>query len=266
VLTQEFVRNALLAGSAIAIASGEVGYFVVLRAQVFAGDALSHVAFTGVLAAALAGIDLRVGLFAATIGVALLFAALGERFRADDVAIGVIFAWVLGLGVLFLDLFNSSGRGANGVIASRALFGSIFSLTARETVVAVLVAAAIAVALTGIGRPLLYVTVAPQTAAARGVPVALVGGVFLVLLGIDAGEATQAVGALLLLGLIAAPAGAALRLTASPALGLGLSMGFALVSIWVGVSTAYLVPSLPPSSAIIGVAVAIYAAAYLKTA
>ena len=265
-MSHELVRNALLAGSAIAIASGAVGYFVVLRAQVFAGDALSHVAFTGVLAAALAGIDLRVGLFAATVAVALLFAALGERFRADDVAIGVIFAWVLGLGVLFLDLFNASGRGANGIIASRALFGSIFSLTSQDTVVAVLTAAVIAVALTGIARPLLYVTVAPQSAAARGVPVGLLGGAFLVLLGIDAGEATQAVGALLLLGLIAAPAGAALRLTASPLFGLTLSISFALVSIWAGVTAAYLVPSLPPSSAIIGVAVAIYAAAYVKTA
>ena len=262
-LTHEFVRNALLAGSAVAIASGAVGYFVVLRAQVFAGDALSHVAFTGVLAAALAGIDLRVGLFAATIAVALLFASVGERFRADDVAIGVIFAWVLGLGVLFLDLFNASGRGANGVVASRALFGSIFSLGQRDTAVAVLIAAGLAAALAGIGRPLLYATIAPETAAARGVPVGLLGGAFLVLLGIDAGETTQAVGALLLLGLIAAPAGAALRLTASPVLGLGLSVAFAVTSIWVGVTAAYLIPSLPPSSAIIGAAVAIYAAAYL---
>jgi len=264
VLTQEFVRNALIGGSAIAIASGAIGYFVVLRAQVFAGDALSHVAFTGVLAAALAGVDLQAGLFAATIAVALLFAALGDRLHADDVAIGVIFAWVLGLGVLFLYLFNRSG-GANGVIASRALFGSIFSLTARQTTVAVLVAAGIAAVLAIIARPLLYVTIAPLSAAARGLPVGLLAGGFLVLLGIDAGEATQAVGALLLLGLIAAPAGAALRLTASPALGLGLAVAFAVASIWGGVTAAYLIPSLPPSSAIIGVAVAIYAAAYVKT-
>jgi zinc/manganese transport system permease protein len=255
------MTHALLAGSAIAIASGAVGYFVVLRAQVFAGDALSHVAFTGVLAAALAGIDLRLGLFAATIAVALLFAALGGRFRSDDVAIGVIFAWVLGLGVLFLDLFNAGGRGADGVIASRALFGSIFSLTGNDTTVAVLIAAGLVAGLAVIARPLLYATIAPQSAAARGVPVGLVGGAFLVLLGIDAGEATQAVGALLLLGLIAAPAGAALRLTANPVAGLGLSVAFGLASIWVGVALAYWIPSLPPSSAIIGVAVAIYALA-----
>ena len=136
-LAHEFVRNAFLAGTAIAAACGAVGYFVVLRAQVFAGDALTHVAFTGVLAAALAGIDLRIGLFAATIAFALLFAALGERHQLDDVAIGVVFSWVLGLGVLFLYLFNRGAGGVNGAIAARTLFGSIFSLTAQDVAIAV---------------------------------------------------------------------------------------------------------------------------------
>jgi zinc/manganese transport system permease protein len=262
---QEFVRNALVAGSAIAIVSGAVGYFTVLRAQVFAGDALSHVAFTGVLAAALAGIDLRIGLFAATIAVALLFAALGERLQVDDVAIGVVFAWVLGLGVLFLYLFNTGSGGANGAIAARTLFGSIFSLTAAQTEVAVAIAAGIAAALVLIARPLLYATIAPQAAAARGVRVGLLGAAFLVLLAVDAGEATLAVGALLLLGLIAAPAGTALRLTANPLLGLGISALSGLASVWIGIALAYAFPSLPPSSAIIGVASSLYAAAFVAS-
>ena len=76
---QEFVRNALLAGTFVALACGLIGYFVVLRAQVFAGDALSHVAFTGALAAAAAGIDLRIGLFAATIAVGAGIGLLGQR-------------------------------------------------------------------------------------------------------------------------------------------------------------------------------------------
>ncbi len=215
-LAQEFIRNALVAGSAIAIASGAVGYFVVLRAQVFAGDALSHVAFTGVLAAALAGIDLRVGLFAATIAVALLFAALGDRIRVDDAAIGVVFAWVLGLGVLFLFLFSRGAGGSNGAIAARTLFGSLFSLSANQTELAAGIAALVVAGIVGISRPLLFATIAPDSAAARGVPVGALGAAFLVLLAIDAAEATQAVGALLLLGLIAAPAGAAMRLTAEP--------------------------------------------------
>ncbi len=264
-LAQEFIRNALVAGSAIAIASGAVGYFVVLRAQVFAGDALSHVAFTGVLAAALAGIDLRVGLFAATIAVALLFAALGDRIRVDDAAIGVVFAWVLGLGVLFLYLFSRGAGGSNGAIAARTLFGSIFSLSAHQTELAAVIAALVVAGIAGISRPLLFATIAPDSAAARGVPVGALGAAFLVLLAIDAAEATQAVGALLLLGLIAAPAGAAMRLTAEPRLGLAISVAAALASIWAGIALAYAAPSLPPSSAIIGVAVAIYVAAFAAT-
>jgi zinc/manganese transport system permease protein len=263
-LAHEFIRNALLAGTAIALACGSLGYFVVQRTQVFAGDALSHVAFTGALAAALAGIDLRVGLFAATAAFALLFAGLGDRLHLDDVAIGVVFTWVLGLGVLFLYLFNRSTAGANGVIASRTLFGSIFSLTHRQALAALVIGAGVTLCVAAIARPLLFATVAPQTAAAHGVRVGLLGALFFLLLGIDAGEATIAVGALLLLGLIAAPAGAALSLTASPTAGIGLSMLFAVVSIWAGVTAAYLVPSLPPSTAIIGVAAGIYGLTILR--
>ena len=129
---QEFVRNAWLAGTAIALASGLIGYFVVLRAQVFAGDALSHVAFTGALAAAAAGIDIRIGLFAATILIALLLGALGDRSHADDVTIGVTFAAILGLGVYFLALFSTGSGGGNGLLGARTLFGSIFGLSASR--------------------------------------------------------------------------------------------------------------------------------------
>jgi zinc/manganese transport system permease protein len=259
----EFIRNALLAGTPIGLACGSVGYFVVLRTQVFAGDMLSHVAFTGALAAAAAGIDLRLGLFAATVLVAVLLAGIGERARADDVMIGVVFVGVLGLGVFFLDLFNRSANGGNGIVASRTLFGSIFGLSTAEARLAALIGIGVVAALVAIARPLLFATIDPQVAAARGVPVALLGGVLLVLLGVDAAEASQAVGALLLLGLIAAPAGAALKVTANPWLGLALSSLFALTSVWVGIVAAYLVSSLPPSTAILAVAFAIYLAAFL---
>jgi zinc/manganese transport system permease protein len=259
----EFIRNALLAGTPIALACGSVGYFVVLRTQVFAGDMLSHVAFTGALAAAAAAIDLRLGLFAATVLVAALLAGIGERARADDVTIGVVFVGVLGLGVFFLDLFNRSADGGNGIVASRALFGSIFGLSTGEARLAAVIGVCVVVALFAIARPLLFATVDPQVAAARGVPVTLLGGMLLVLLGVDAAEASQAVGALLLLGLIAAPAGAALKLTANPWLGLALSCVFALASVWLGVVGAYEISSLPPSTAILGVALGLYVVAFI---
>jgi zinc/manganese transport system permease protein len=234
--------------------------------QVFAGDALSHVAITGALAAAAAGVDLRLGLFAATIAVALLIAGLGERARADDVAIGVVFVWILGLGVFFLDLFNSGTGGGQGIIAARTLFGSIFGLSTDQARLAAVIAAGLVAAIVVIARPLLFATIDPQVAATRGVPVALLGVVFLVLLGIDAAEATQAVGALLLLGLLAGPAGAAHRVTANPYLALPLSCFLALASIWIGITAAYTISSLPPSTAIIGVASGIYVLAFLATA
>ncbi len=260
---QEFFRNALLAGSFIALACGLVGYFVVLRAQVFAGDALSHVAFTGALAAAAAGLDTRVGLFAATIAVALLLGVIGPRAGAEDVAIGILFAWVLGLGVLFLALFSGGPSGGNGLLGARALFGSIFGLGGADARLAAVVGAAIAVAVLALARPLLFASVDPLVAAARGVRVRTLGLAFLALLGATAAEATQAVGALLLLGLLAAPAGAAQRITANPYLGLGLSALLALLAMWVGLALSYWIPSLPPSSAIIAVAAASYLLALL---
>lgn len=261
----EFFRNALLAGTFVALACGAVGYFVVLRAQVFAGDALSHVAFTGALAAAAAGFDARVGLFAATIAVALILGGIGSRAGADDVAIGIVFAWVLGLGVLFLALFSSGSGGGNGLLGARALFGSIFGLSAADARLAAVIGAVIFAAILAIARPLLFASVDPGVAAVRGVPVTVLGLVFLALVGATAAEATQAVGALLLLGLIAAPAGAAHRLASNPYLALALSTALAVIATWLGLALSYAIPSLPPSTAIVAIATANYLFAFLLT-
>jgi zinc/manganese transport system permease protein len=262
----EFIRNAFLAGTFVALACGLVGYFVVLRAQVFAGDALSHVAFTGALAAAAAGIDTRIGLFLATLAVALVIGAIGERTIADDVSIGIIFAWVLGLGVFFLALFSAGSGGGNGLLGARALFGSIFGLSAGDSRLAAVIAVGITAAILAMARPLLFASVDPAVAAVRGVPVRALGLLFLALVGATAGEATQAVGALLLLGLLAAPAGAAQRLTANPYLALALSGALGVLAMWLGLTMSYLIPKLPPSSAVIACAAAIYLLAFLLTA
>ena len=262
-LDSPFMRNAFLAGTLIALACGLVGYFLVLRAQVFTSDALSHVAFTAALGALAFGLDPRLGLFAGTILVALAMAALGRRASADDVVIGSTFAWVLGLGVLFLTLYTTQHSTANGVASVNYLFGSIFGLSTTEAVSAALVGAAICVAVLVIARPLLFASLDEAVAAAAGVPVRLLGVVFLVLVAATTAEATQAVGALLVLGLVAAPAGAAQQLTARPYVALGLSVVFAVGAMWIGLTVAYLAPQLPPSFAIISVATATYLAAML---
>jgi len=257
----EFMRNALLAGTFTGAACGVVGYFVVLRAQVFAGDALSHVAFTGALAAVAFGVDVRIGLFAATIAVALGIGGLGERAGADDVAIGTVFAWILGLGVLFLAIFTTNRSTGNGTAAVRVLFGSIFGLSGSEAVVAAAVSVAAIAAMLACARPLLFASFDPEVARAQGVPVGLLGLGFLAVLGTVAAEATQAVGALLLLGLLAAPAAAAHRLARNPYAGLALSAAFAVGAVWLGLGFSYVEASVPPSTAIVTVATVLFVAA-----
>ncbi len=261
----EFMRNALVSGSVVGIACGLVGWFVVLRAQVFAADALSHVAFTGALAAAVLGYDILAGLFLATILGGVVMGLLGDRARADDVTIGTLFAFTLGLGVLFLSIFTRQSSAGNGTAGVRVLFGSIFSLTAtdvRRNIVLALFAVALLLA---IARPLLFATLDADVAVAQGVPVRALGLLFLALLGLVAAQASQAIGALLFLGLLAAPAGAAHRLTANPYRGLGLSALVSLGSVWAGLTLSYLFPSLPPSSMIVAVAVGCYVVAVAST-
>ena len=257
-LAHEFMRNALLAGTGIGLACGLVGYFLVLRAQVFAGDALSHVAFTGGLAAAVVGVDVLAGLFAATVAGACALGLLGESSRADDATIGSLFAWSLGLGVLFLSIFVRGRSAGNGTAGVRVLFGSIFGLDTSAVRTAVLVTLAVSGLLLAIARPLLFASLDPDVAEARGTPVGALAFAFLVLLAVVAAEATQAVGALLLLGLLAAPAGAAHRLTTRPYRGLTVSGLLAVGAVWVGLVASYEVSALPPSSAIVFAAVGSY--------
>ena len=266
-LSQPFMQHALLAGTAVAVLSGIVGYFVVLRGQVFAGDALSHVAYTGALAALAAGVDLRLGLFAATVVVGVVLGLLGGRGGADDVVIGTTFSWVLGLGVFFLALFTTRHAAGNSTASVTVLFGSIFGISASAATTAAVIAAFLVAVVLLMARPLLFASLDPAVAAARGVPVRLIGPVFLGVVGASAAEASQVVGALLLFRLLAAPPAAAQRLTDRPWLALALSVGLATASVWVGLTLAYAVPTLPPSFAILAVSTSIYVlAAVMRSA
>ncbi len=266
-LGQEFMRNALLAGTFVALACGVSGWFVVLRGQVFAGDALSHVAFPGALAAAAAGVDQRIGLFVATIAAGAAIGMLGRGVlaggRGNDTAIGIAFTFILGLGVFFLTLAGTSAAGASGIAGAHTLFGSIFGLSAGEARLAAAIGLGAVLATAAIARPLLFCSVAPDVAAARGVPTRLLAIAFVALLGVVAAEATQAVGALLLLGLLAAPAAAAHRLTRAPFAGVALAGLLAVAATWGGLVLAYEIPSLPPSTAIVALAVGAYGVAAL---
>jgi zinc/manganese transport system permease protein len=226
---------------------------------VFAGDALSHVAFVGAIAAAVLGLDERIGLFALTLAVAGAMGALGRRGRPDDVVTGISFAWILGLGVLLLAILATSAGGGNGITTANTLFGSIYSLTAGGSWLAAVIALAVTVLVLSATRPLVLATLDPDLAVLRGVPVRLLGVGFLAALAVVCAESTQAVGALLLLGLIAAPAGGARAVTARPYRAIILSGALAVISMWAGLALSYVISGLPPSSAVIGCAATAYA-------
>jgi zinc/manganese transport system permease protein len=265
-LSTGFIQHALLAGTAIALLSGLVGYFVVLRGQVFASDALSHVAYTGALAALAAGLDLRLGLFAACIGVGLVLGLLGGRGATDDVVIGTTFAWILGLGVFFLAYYTTHSATGNSAANVNVLFGSIFGISAGDARTAAWIAVGGIAVLTLIARPLLFASLDPAVAGARGVPVRLLGPLFLALVGVTAAEASQAIGALLLFGLVAAPPAAAQLLTDQPWHGFVLAGVLSVAATWIGIVVAYAVPKLPVSFDIMAAATGIYLAAAVLAA
>ncbi len=257
-LGHPFIRYAFFAGSGVAVAAGLTGYFLVLRAQVFTADALSHVAVAGAMAALAFGFDARLGLFVATTGVALGMGLIGQRGKPDDVTIGSVFAWILGLGVLFLTIYTRSRSTSNSTAGITVLFGSVFGLSSSQALLAAVVSAGVVGALLLVARPLLFATVDEAVARARGVPVTALGLGFLALAAVTAAEATQVVGALLLLGLVAAPAGAARRLTTRPYRAMWLSALLGLAAMWAGLGLSYEVPALPPSFAVVAVAAGIY--------
>ncbi|HEX4714180.1 MAG TPA: metal ABC transporter permease, partial [Ktedonobacteraceae bacterium] len=191
----DFVQNAFLAGTIVSIVTAIVGYFVVLRAQAFAGEALADIGFTGATGAALFGLSSLLGMLGLTFLAALGIGALGERVRGRDVEIGMVLSFVLGIGVLFLSIYTQSGGNANAGVG--VLFGSILSVTRMDVWTILVVSLLVILALVVLFRPLLFASIDPEVAETRGVPVRLLSILFLIILGVTTAECALAVGVLL---------------------------------------------------------------------
>jgi len=248
----DFMRTAFLAGGIVAIVAAAVGWFLVLRSLTFAGHALSHVGFAGATGAVLVGLAPFWGLLGFTLAAAVLMGLLGDKLRARDVAVGIILALALGLGVLFLSLYTSHATQATTI-----LFGNVFGVD-RSTVWELAVFGVISLGALGvISRPLLYATVAPEAAEAKGVSLRLVSVLFLLIVAVAVAEAAQVVGVLLVFALMVGPAAAARRLTARLGWGVALAAGLALIDTWLGIALAY-VTDWPPSFWIVFLSCAVY--------
>ena len=233
-LHYDFMRSAFAAGGIIALVAGVVGYFLVLRGQAFAGHALSHVGFAGATAGLLVGLPPLGGLIALTVAAGIAMGFLGERVAGRDVAIGMVLTLALGIGLLCLHFFTAYASQATAL-----LFGNILGVD-RDTLVTLTGLAAVSLAAIGaIARPLLFASLQPELAEARGVPVRLVSVLFLAIVGLTVAGCSQIVGVLLVFALMVAPAAAAQRLTIRVGSGLGLSALLALAQAWGGIALAY---------------------------
>jgi zinc/manganese transport system permease protein len=248
-LSFHFMLNALRAGTIVAVLAGAIGYFMVLRRQSFAGHTLAVLGFPGAAGASWLGLSASLGYFGFCIAGALVIAALPAAsgraaggtalggYGEESAVIGTVQAFALASGFLFVSLYKGFLSGVNGL-----LFGSIIGVSDGQVLVLLVAGLGCLLALLVLGRPLLFASVDPAVAQARGVPVRLVSTAFLLLLAVAAAGTSQVTGSLLVFALLVAPAAAASRLTARPALGLLLSVVIALAVTWLGEGIAFFSP------------------------
>ncbi len=228
-LVTSFVQHAFYAVSAVALAAGAVGYFVVLRRQAFAAHAIGHVGFAGAAGAVLLGLSPIVGLLVFCLGAGLLIGLGGATLDDRDAVVGVTLTAALGLGVLFISLYSGYANATYSI-----LFGQILGVTwgAVGLVAALSLGVLLVVSLTY--RPLLFISVDERSAASRGISTRGLSLLFMSLLAITTVVAIQIVGVLLVFSLLVAPAAAAEVMTSRPLGAMFLSMFLALVSAWFG--------------------------------
>lgn len=239
------VQVALTVGGVVAVVSGIVGVFAVMRGQSFAGHSLADIGTAGGSAAYLVGTDLLTGFVAMNLVAALVMGLIGiQRPRGRDLATGIVLGGALGLAALFL--YEDSTRTTTTGATLSVLFGSVFTVSA-STIPFVVVLAVVALLVVGLSyRPLLLSSVSPDLAAARGVRVSLVNVSYLLALAIAVSLSAVTIGAILSTALLIGPAAAALRLTNRAGRAMVLAAVLGVAATWLGVVLAYDSYDWPP--------------------
>jgi zinc/manganese transport system permease protein len=256
VLEYHFMVNALLAGTIVAVMAGLLGWFMVIRAQTFAGHTLAMMAFPGAAGAALIGVGAAWGYFvfcgAGALAIGRVSSGRARSWSEQSASIGAVQALALALGFLFVSLYG-------GVLGDleNLLFGTVLGVSDGQVLTLAVVAAGSLVALAALGRPLLLASVDPELAGARGVPVRRLAIAFLALLGLAVAATSQITGVLLVFALLLAPAATAQVLTARPGLSLALTVAIGVAIVWVGLGVSYF-SAYPAGFYVASIAFALY--------
>ena len=239
-----FMVTAFRAGTIVAVLAGALGWFMVLRRQSFTGHTLSVVGFPGAAGAVLVGVSTQWGYFAFSVAAAVAIGLItrptsgaGTSYSAESAIVAMVQASALAAGFLFYNLYHGFLGGVETL-----LFGTFLGIDNTQVLTLALLAFGVLAVLAVIARPLLWASIDPSTAEASGLPVRVLGTVFLVLLGIAVASASQITGSLLVFALLVAPPAAAQRLTARPGISLALAVGFAVLITWAALVAAFFSP------------------------
>src|SRR5208282_1661347 len=236
-LQYQFMQHAFEAGTLVAIVAGIVGYFVVLRRSAFAAHSLSHIGFAGAAGAVLVGVSPVVGLLLFTSVGGIGMSVLGVRAANRDVQIGTVLSFMLGLGVLFISLYTGYATEAYSI-----LFGEILGISEMDVLVTAVASIVILCVVVVVFRPLLFASLDEDVAEAKGLPLHMLGIVFMLLVALATSVAVQVVGVLLIFSLMVTPAAIAQRLAKRPWRALVLSVIIALAATWLGLFVAFYEP------------------------
>jgi len=236
-LHYQFMQHAFEAGTIIAVIAGVTGYFVVLRRSAFTAHAFSEIGFAGAAGAFLINITPLEGFLLGSILGGLAIAALGRRATNRDTQIGIVLAFALGLGLLFISLYSGYATQAYSI-----LFGEILGISYENVLLTLLAGAVI---LGGIGiiyRPLLFASLDEDVAEAKGIPMLFLGTFFMLLVAVAVSFAVQVTGVLLIFSLMVTPAAIAQHLSRKPQRAILISMAIALSAVWAGLFIAFYTP------------------------
>jgi zinc/manganese transport system permease protein len=233
-----FMVHALEAATIVAVLASVIGWYVVLRRQSFAAHTLSVMAFPGAAGAALAGLPTGLGYYLACAAAAAAIGGIRPRLGAgaggETAAVGTVQVAGLAAGFVFLSLNNQILVGLETL-----LFGTFLGISSSQVATLLAVAAGALGALALIARPLLFCTLDPEVARARGVPVRALDVLFLLILAVAVAATTQITGALLSFALLVAPPATAQLVTNRALPALALSVAIAVLVAWLGLAAAY---------------------------
>jgi zinc/manganese transport system permease protein len=229
-----FMQHAFEAGTLIAILAGVTGYFVVLRRSAFVAHAFSEIGFAGAAGAILLSAPPIDGLLGGSVLGALAIAALGRRAANRATQVGIVLAFSLGLGLLFINLYSGYASEAYGI-----LFGQIVGISISAVYLTLEACILVFAVMAFLYRPLLFASLDEDVAEAKGLPMLFLGTAFMVVVGVAVAFSIEVTGVLLIFSLMITPAATAAYLSRKPQRAILVSVAIALAVTWSGIFISF---------------------------